>query len=464
MSLTYRPPRKNEKSVAVLEHPTWWLAFFLLTAPTLRAEQTPVEDFDWGTTEMRETGPSKPTSFLGSSKSEDPRLKIEVKRFSVEVVRMSKSQRVYLLKAAGKDELPVRKIILLRTDQAGSGSENVMAFRNLKNYPDGERFAARSVRKYEKWPTLEAGQNFTAINKLGEHLAPLPSPEEQVQDEQDVQELEFDEGFDDSLTSQATPLPPPTAAPAPAPQNKMQKAEPEVATKDNDLQESDPDFGAEDGDFQDETPPAEAAEATPPTIAAYDADLDAGTSPPPGSDAASGNTTQRLEMANLVAEEYHPIEVDRHWLSLGYGYFPTTTPSDTVAYFSGVGLRYGLNLGEHLFIKGKGIQDSFTAELSMFLYSVSGFASDLDSYSVLPLTLAARYNVYFGDSIIAFAYAGISNSMVLSNTDGTDEALLLLEGLKPALGAGLFFHIGPKWYLRADLGLDFIGTGLVLRL
>jgi hypothetical protein len=38
-----------------------------------------------------------------------------------------------------------------------------------------------------------------------------------------------------------------------------------------------------------------------------------------------------------------------------------------------------------------------------------------------------------------------------------------LEGFQPNIGVGVFYNIGPQWYLRGDLGVDRIGIGLAIR-
>ena len=400
-------------------------------------------------------------------------LVLEVNQFPVKVIRRSSSTRVYLLEDPESGIVQERNVFLLR-----KGLENVMAFRAIKLYPDLSQFAARHVRKYPGWDVLEPDDRFTALDKIGEFYREL-TPQERQEDEMDLLDIEsqmtpedrFEEDlmeWDDESSGEVDDdgflFEEDLGDPPPSEDDFLF----DVKSGDNDSKEDD--FLAEDFDGEDETQSAAVEENEKesielPNILAYDEELDAGTSPEPKDQLAELNDQQeRLELANLVVDEIYPIERDKNWFSLGFGYFNVGTLTGTSAFFSGVGIRYGYNLGDHLFVYQKSLQDSFTLELGAYLYTVSGFASTADNYTVAPLLGTARYNLYIGKSLITFVYAGISMSTVTSSTGGTELANEALSGFGPAFGGGMFIHIGPKWYVRFDLGLDFVGSGLVLKI
>ncbi len=378
---------------------------------------------------------------------------IEVNAFPLKVVRKSQSTRVYLFEDPEGGIVQERNVFLIRKD-----AENVMAFRALKLYPDLAQFAARHVRLYPKWKFLKSKQEFMAIDKIGEFF-PEPTPEEQVQDEEDLQDIETQMEANappqEDLFQENEDLPP---------QDELTKNE----TQDELLEdETEDEIGEGDtkGEEENETVKEELAGMDPPEINTYDEELDEGTSPPPGSiTSQEGFAKEQIELSNLIVNEIYPLEKDKNWVSLGFGYFSAATLTGTTAFFSGVGLRYGYNIGDHLFVYHKNLQDSFTLEFGTFMYTITGFEGGNDTYTIAPIVGTARYNLYFADSLIVFAYAGILKNFVLNSSGGSDNSIEALSSFKPTIGAGLFIHIGPKWYVRFEVGLDFVGSGLVLKI
>ena len=57
-------------------------------------------------------------------------------------------------------------------------------------------------------------------------------------------------------------------------------------------------------------------------------------------------------------------------------------------------------------------------------------------------------------------------ALIKSHSEGDDaehSGADNLGGVRPALGLGILFLVGPNWNVRLDLGIENIGAGLVLR-
>jgi hypothetical protein len=209
------------------------------------------------------------------------------------------------------------------------------------------------------------------------------------------------------------------------------------------------------------------AQGALPQTAPFDPELDAAASP-----AAEGEAPEPEEddddRMGVSVEETHSFDVHRSWLSAGLGYYQNVGPLVDGArgsgYFAGAGVRYGYSLGKEIFLRTSRLQDSLVAELGVSIYKIVNFETNQnDSYSVLPLTLTARYNILFSENFGIFFYTGVCQNVVFGATNTTGDTLAQLRSLLPAAGGGLFFRIGPSWHVRVDAGYDMIGAGLSLR-
>jgi hypothetical protein len=165
----------------------------------------------------------------------------------------------------------------------------------------------------------------------------------------------------------------------------------------------------------------------------------------------------------LVAEEVQAFDIYRSSLALGFGYYKNVGATGTVINPTGAQLRYGYTLGNMLLLKQSSYQDSLTAEGGLQVYKLTNYAEANDSYTVLPLTVALRYNIYFNRNTAAFFYGGLNKSNVMEQANGSAESVANLSGLIPSAGAGLLIRVGPHWEVRADIGIDMQAIGLVLR-
>ncbi len=334
---------------------------------------------------------------------------IEVKNFDVTIRRRSTSGRVYLIQAPSGEALHSGKILLLRKDE-----HPVMAFRILRDYPEKSQFAAKWVRRYQGTVQLESDQEYNAIEKLADHpMGPLTE-----QDHADLKELESD-------------IPPPDAGSAKA---------------------YDPELDGSVGKAK-----------------AYDPELDKTTTPPPG-DLSPTDEKDLDELGNLTADEFVPIDRDKYWFTLGFGYFRNNGPIATASsgYFTGLDLKFAKTLKQLLAFHKKDLQDSLALEAGLGYYRPINFAESNDSYTVVPMTLTFRYNVMYSENFFLFGYLGINyNFATGTGVNGLDSqvntALSQLRGFGPAVGAGGFLRVGPGWFVRVDLGYDLLGLALVLR-
>ncbi|MBL7715989.1 MAG: hypothetical protein JNL01_11035 [Bdellovibrionales bacterium] len=344
---------------------------------------------------------------------DEPKLPdIRARSFDVSSDRASKSGRVYLMNDLNEARPFPGRILLLR-----EGKTPIMAFRVLRNYPEKKKFAARVVRRYPGLDVLPGDQPFMALEKVSD-LGPMKPTQ---QDRVDLSELEKGMGI--------TPTPPSS-------------------------------IGSVRGGS------AQAQE--------YDPELDAGSSPPPSGDFDSDTrsdppsldeTIDQLEeeAEELVVDEIEPLETHRSSFSLEYGLIrhirSRTADGDSQALNSGVLLRYGLNLGRMILIRKHEVQDTFTVEGGMGMYT---YGEGNQRYSLMSNPITVRYTINFNNNIGFFAYGGILLSNILSAQNASDAAVAGMSSPLPAGGIGILGSIGPSWNIRIDAGFDMLAFGLML--
>jgi hypothetical protein len=461
---------------------------------------------------------------------------IDARTYSVGVVRKSRSGRVYLLQLKGPENPPKQgKIILLKN----GSSENAMAFRVLKIYPDKRQIAAKSVRKYDGIQSLATAQPYTAVEKLAD-VSPTPLSQ---QDRREIRELERP-----PPPVAVTPAPAPPTQPAPRlnpPQAKIQSNLPKVispppapkptvaaapppvavapalpppapATPAAPLPEPTLPAVAEAPSPEPtlpDIPPPPPAEPSPqpsgnataeaflsdpnatpgavpsaePSAAPVDAELDNGAPLKINDDDSPEALTEKEqqdidEMSKIVVQETTTYEREKQWLSVSFGYFlnykdSQLNPQNQIylavpVYFSGAMVRYGINIAHDVFLSRGKTQDSLTLEGGVGFYKVINIAqaNDGDSFSIVPTTVTARYNLFFGGDTALFFYLGVNKNFLLAYgyqdptaANAVSAAYTDLQSLNPAIGTGLLFRLGPNWYVRTDIGYDVIDLGLVLR-
>lgn len=360
--------------------------------------------------------------------------------FEVRVASISDSRRVYLFNVTSGEMTKSGKIVLMRSQPDG---RNAMAFRVLRTYPETQEFAATRVREYAGFETLPSGQLFTAIEKVGDKFA-QPTAMEAQQDADDLAEIED--------TRDVRDLPPEDASGETQRQTEGDSGEP---------LEQDPELdstaeGEPSGDSQ-----------TLAQVLDYDPELDAGITPPPfgsiDTDAEDTELAAQDDLRSIAIEDIRQLDTDRQWLSAQIGFLKNQSFNGGASYYSGIGFRYALNVGKMMFLYGKRVQDSLSAEGGWFLYKILGYEVTQDAYTVSPFVGTLRYNILFGEDFSLFFYGGLMGNFVVSSFQASEEGQNRLRTFVPAFGTGMTFRIGPRWQVRADFGLDMIATGLVLR-
>lgn len=417
---------------------------------------------------------------------------IEAKTYSTTVVRRSASKKVYLFSARpGESEPSVGKIVLLKKE-----SEPIIALRVLKTYPDKNRFAAKEVRIYQGNPTLAPHEQFTAVEKIAD-VIPQPIPPT-AQDKADLKELESVSApspipSPDPALVEPSPLPSPSPelsfipSPLPSPvPSPVETVEAPPLPSPSPVPEPSP-TASETPNLE---PTPEPLPSVEPSVEPTPEPTPIETSDIPRQDDEKKEEKQSEEkgekpepqptdsaeeddhLKNLEIEEVYPLDPFNHSFTGGFAFLrnviaPDTTSTATALsskqYASG-GAKYGYTFAKMLFLKRPMVQDSVTVETGLYFYRINGFSptDPADSYSILPVLITARYNLLLGDNMALFLYAGVLQNFVV-HFAGTAENKGFLQSHFPAGGGGFFFHIGPSWDVRLDLGYDDLGLGLVLR-
>jgi hypothetical protein len=453
--------------------------------------------------------------------------KIRAKAYDASFVRKSRSTRVYLFDETVAASAKEGKIILMKEMAGDQKADPLMAFRILKTYPEKNQFAAKKVKHYGKFRNLIKGEMVHIIEKISDLDAPPLTP----QDNKDLKELENtfapppenpapdmmpapemappapapDESLDQMLqmpdpisepqSQNAAPNAPgsdvealPEIAPATdsevdkiLAQGEAQKIDTETAPLPMDegpLPESSSIEGSDQA-IPDLTPIEEPS--TTDTAQNFDQDLDSQAAPTDEKKdfAATENEfagtiiddDEEVGERGITVEEIPTIDPYRHWFSFSFGSLKNIGSQGTPVFYTGAGLKYGLNIAKHIFFSSYTTQDSLTLEGGAFLYKVLSYNLDTpnDSYTVAPFSGILRYNISLGETFGIFLYGGMVKNLVIGAvySDPEDEIFILnqrnLASLFPTFGGGLLFHLGPNWDTRVDVGLDQMGVGLSLR-
>lgn len=136
-------------------------------------------------------------------------------------------------------------------------------------------------------------------------------------------------------------------------------------------------------------------------------------------------------------------------------------------YASAAGLRYSQTVRHPLYFPGRKLQDSVSIDFSLLASKILDY-SDVagDSYTLIPMMLSGRYNWLFSENLGAFGYAGLVKPWVLSYSGDEPSASVAAEvlgSIQLAFGVGIFYQVGPQWFIRLDLGIEQVGAGLSLK-
>ena len=402
--------------------------------------------------------------FKKKAEQNQERVPILAKTYPLKVLRRSNSNQLYLLQKSTPGMPEVGRILLIKDQDSP-----VMAFRVVKVYENWPVIAAKKLRTYSSdFRHLPRGEVFNAVEKLADiefgRAAPIAEagaaealmnegPQGTAEDRKDLAEVEAAE-------KQGTPDAAPSRAQLPSTQpfdpildgGPVPGAGPRKVTLEGNETLGNSDAMAQlDGSEGDVLSDAEAqALANNPNLRSA------------SSLASEGFGSDPADMA-LIAEDVQAFDIFKSGLSLGFGYFKNVGSTGTVINPTGAQFRYGYTLGNMMLLKQSSYQDSLTLEGGLQVYKLTNYAVANDSYTVLPLTLDLRYNIYFNRNTALFFYGGLNKSNVMEQANGTEESVANLSGLIPSAGGGLLIRVGPHWEVRADIGIDMQAVGLVLR-
>lgn len=343
---------------------------------------------------------------------------IVARQYEIEITRMSGSKKTSLLRTDGAPVPRVGHILLLK-----KGTAPIMGVRVLKNYPEKKEFIAKRIKRYTDQQFLDLSERYSALEKI----ADLPPPPPTAQDRADINELEADPTL--KITAPAKPYDTELDA-STSPKPEGLKSEPGTKQEKGPKDHSEEDVIKDDDNESDESD----------------------------------------ELLGTAYEETQNLDLYRHWLGVVIANLrsyanPTEGKAPESTYYTGAGIQYGFSVAKMLFLKNQQLQDSLTPELGLFLYKVSNFTQGSnDSYTVIPVRLALRYNLHFADSFVAFLNVGATINRVTDKSENySADAITYLNTVTPIIGGGIIFTLGPQWNARIDLGLDMIGAGIVLR-
>ena len=386
---------------------------------------------------------------------------IEAHQFKVVPVEKSHTGRVYRFRVE-PEELPhVGSILLIEENR-----NPTMAFRVLKTDTTKNEFVAKRVRRYDATRELVLNERYDTVEKISDLVTP-PPPEREAYDPNASPILDPNPGKD-LINPSATPSQaPPTLDPfGDGTQIPAAPSQP--------------------------TSPGESAQnktGAPLDVEKYDNDLDSSTSPTnlktdetvvdPGHVNANEDTTlvnsgdddSDIDPSLLEVKERKVLNPYRFSLGFMVGSlknlsnFKTAGPSGGAfsIYFSHV-------VGRNVLIKNKGVQDSLSFEYGGSYYNQTDVNGHNDDYTFFPVKAELRYDVHLSETFSAFLYGGFQYNWIAStiNVDIGNSAIDAasydsLRGFQANLGIGVFYNIGPQWYLRGELGFDRLGVGLAVK-
>lgn len=397
--------------------------------------------------------------FIHSTRAADRILPpIEAETFTVIPIRSSESQKTHLF----NHSLPLLptpgKLLLLRR-----GLEPIQAVRVLKQYPDAQQFAAKRVRRYGNHRSLTFGAPLTAVEKTSELSVPFsPSAEDQAE----LFEIETAQKNNPaSPVPKTAPLPTPPPAPTPRPVAPVPRVEPKAPKLPDLVAEPELSLGELDA-LESPTPESPPLDSdgllSKPTTSALKSNDDFALDV--AETETEAETQTEVSEASIVVDEYPALMRQRQGVTLSYALHNNYDAQGRSKYYSGFQLKYGLDVLREVFWGRSDKQDSLTLEGGFSYYSVSSFTEDTDdSYVIVPLLGQLRYNIHFSETFTLVFYGGMMLHVVLLSENPTDTGLTYLPTAIPAFGTGGIFRFGPQWYLRADVGIESIALGVMLR-
>lgn len=353
---------------------------------------------------------------------------IDAQEFVSTIKKKSRSGRVLLFTGHKAENPKVGKILLIK-----DRSTEIAAVRVLKSYHDN-RFAAKNVLPFQ---TLEIGKEYRVLKKVGEKYINLIREREKRMDDPDrlksddelskevsPEDSELDRGIPEK--SKTTPSPETTPSESDRLDGPMNSEPKHLEQKQNGLQ---PLFDGKGNELGGEENDPEADDE-------YDTDP--------------------------FSNTFLPIEPHAHAVSFEYGSLMNYDVTNTAAYYNALGFRYSYILSRYWFLDKKNLQDFLAFEAGMYFYTIAAYRTPEDTVSVLPIHLTLRYNVLIGEYFSPYLYGGFMKNNVTAVSSPSVGAANLTRTV-PAFGIGAMFKLGPGWSVRASLGTEGLGAGIMLR-
>ena len=361
---------------------------------------------------------------------------IDAHQFGATPIEKSESGRVYLFQTAVKDLPKTGNLVMLEEQK-----KPIMAFRVLKTDPERGQFIAKRVRRYDQVGSLKFNQEYTSVEKISDIV---PSPEALAAGAPTTTD-ELPPSPESSVTPGAG-----VAAPS--------------ATQDTTASLAPP---AEHDQELDEAPAENKGKRL--EVNDFDDELDSSTSPVNQKKKLDEEFTDEEENSNAKSafeiDEAHRLNPFHNMITVQIGNYKNMSNFSlgNGESQSGMGVFFSRAFAQDVFVMQRAPQDALSLEFGFEYYRRINYDQQNDSYTLVPLVGALRYDLHFSNSLTAFGLFGFQYNWVSGAINSSQTTLSKIQGPQPDLGLGVLFNIGPQWYVRLDLGLDRMAAGLCVK-
>ncbi len=352
---------------------------------------------------------------------------IDTHQFGATPIQKSDSGRIYLFETAAQDIPKTGNLVMVQAQK-----KPVMAFRVLKTDPANSQFIGKRVRRYDQVGELTLKHSYNCIEKISDLVAAPP-------------------GITEAPIPEAAPPPSPNEGMPPPPGAPPQSMAP-PASQDDELDAKPEKRSGGKLDVND-----------------FDDELDTSTSPVNQKKKVDDEFTDEDENANTKSafeiDEAHRISPFRNMITVQIGQYKNMSNFSlgNGEGESGMGVFYSRAFAQDVFVMARAPQDALSLEMGFEYYRRINFDQANDSYTLVPLIGALRYDLHFTSSISMFGLFGFQYNWISGSVNPSDATIAKIQGPQPDLGIGALFNIGPQWYVRLDLGLDRMAIGLCVK-
>lgn len=284
-----------------------------------------------------------------------------------------------------------------------NGMTPVMGFRVIKTYPEKNEIAAKKIKKYPGYEMLSAESFFKAYEKLGA----LSDAALTASDLTDLNELE----------GGTVPVPSATISEENSSSTNALEALP--ALEDN---------------HEEVTGISDSTE--------------------------NSSNDENEDSEDDSESDKAPLGFLKNFTEFNFGSFKgKNLPGGSSS--SGFSLQYSKLLSD----KTSGV---LAGEVGLGYYKSSGDVTIDDepvsqSFTILPLSMRLRYHFSLKENWSYYLYGGFLYNIVSSQFGASETEVKNAQTIMPGIGVGVYIPTGPDWYLRVNLGTEFLGIGVALR-